>query len=209
MRFSLPPQNFKSTTPDHIFSRMELYVSSRAGQWKGFLFSLRRKSGHIRCHWFIFNSQNLILKLQHLFVLGHHPKQQCFPWQPFLALSFFLSLCVIKLLRNANSVLVFTLGSQISLFRICNSELWSIRWLCCYLSFLQEYPDSRRILNRSFDSCVGQAALLSQSESPVQPHMVMNNIFERSVGEWASLCSLSCDSWSRERLDTVWNFYSD
>ncbi|XP_060786167.1 partitioning defective 3 homolog B isoform X3 [Neoarius graeffei] len=45
----------------------------------------------------------------------------------------------------------------------------------------QEYPDSRRILNRSFDSCVGQAALFSQSESPVQPHMVMNNVFERSV----------------------------
>ncbi|XP_053352414.1 partitioning defective 3 homolog B isoform X2 [Clarias gariepinus] len=45
----------------------------------------------------------------------------------------------------------------------------------------QEYPDSRRILNRSFDSCVGQSALLGQSESPVQPHMVINNIFERSV----------------------------
>ncbi|MCJ8732721.1 hypothetical protein PDJAM_G00214550 [Pangasius djambal] len=45
----------------------------------------------------------------------------------------------------------------------------------------QEYPDSRRVLNRSFDSCVGQAALLSQSESSVQPHMVMNNTFERSV----------------------------
>ncbi|KAI5628054.1 partitioning defective 3-like B isoform X1, partial [Silurus asotus] len=45
----------------------------------------------------------------------------------------------------------------------------------------QEYPDSRRILNRSFDSCVGQAALFSQSESPAQPHTVMNNIFERSV----------------------------
>ncbi|KAK3568983.1 hypothetical protein QTP86_021610 [Hemibagrus guttatus] len=47
----------------------------------------------------------------------------------------------------------------------------------------QESPDSRRILNRSFDSCVGQASLLSQSKSPVQPHMVMNNIFERSVGK--------------------------
>ncbi|XP_053483215.1 partitioning defective 3 homolog B isoform X1 [Ictalurus furcatus] len=45
----------------------------------------------------------------------------------------------------------------------------------------QEYTDSRRILNRSFDSCVGQSAFLSQSESPVQPHMVMNNVFEQSV----------------------------
>lgn len=50
-------------------------------------------------------------------------------------------------------------------------------------SALQGYPDSRRILNRSFDSCVGQAAPLGQPDSPVQPHMVMSNAFERSVGE--------------------------
>ncbi|GAA6110149.1 partitioning defective 3 homolog B isoform X4 [Tachysurus ichikawai] len=55
--------------------------------------------------------------------------------------------------------------------------------LRAFLHSHQEYPDSRRILNRSFDSCLGQASLLNQSESPVQPHMVMNNVFERSVGE--------------------------
>ncbi|XP_036424493.1 partitioning defective 3 homolog B isoform X3 [Colossoma macropomum] len=45
----------------------------------------------------------------------------------------------------------------------------------------QEYPDTRKILNRSFDSCVGQAGPLSQSDSPLQPTMVMNSIYERSV----------------------------
>ncbi|XP_047671062.1 partitioning defective 3 homolog B isoform X3 [Tachysurus fulvidraco] len=53
--------------------------------------------------------------------------------------------------------------------------------LRAFLHSHQEYPDSRRILNRSFDSCLGQASLLNQSESPVPPHMVMNNVFERSV----------------------------
>ncbi|XP_062861515.1 partitioning defective 3 homolog B isoform X2 [Trichomycterus rosablanca] len=45
----------------------------------------------------------------------------------------------------------------------------------------QEFSDTRRILNRSFDSCVGQAGLLSQSESSVQPAMMMNSVLERSV----------------------------
>lgn len=43
----------------------------------------------------------------------------------------------------------------------------------------QEFQEARRILNRSFDSCVGQAAHLSQSDAGVQPPMVMNSIYER------------------------------
>ncbi|XP_022535966.2 partitioning defective 3 homolog B isoform X3 [Astyanax mexicanus] len=45
----------------------------------------------------------------------------------------------------------------------------------------QEYPDTRRILNRSFDSCVGQVGLLSHSDSLLQPPMVMNSIYERAA----------------------------
>ncbi|XP_072541759.1 partitioning defective 3 homolog B isoform X3 [Salminus brasiliensis] len=45
----------------------------------------------------------------------------------------------------------------------------------------QEYPDTRKILNRSFDSCVGQVGLLSQSDGLLQPPMVMNSIYERAV----------------------------
>lgn len=47
----------------------------------------------------------------------------------------------------------------------------------------QEFQEARRILNRSFDSCVGQAAHLSQSDAGVQPPMVMNSIYERCAGE--------------------------
>ncbi|XP_056321203.1 partitioning defective 3 homolog B [Danio aesculapii] len=43
----------------------------------------------------------------------------------------------------------------------------------------QEFQEARRILNRSFDSCVGQAAHLGQSDAGVQPPMVMNSIYER------------------------------
>ncbi|XP_055071402.2 partitioning defective 3 homolog B isoform X1 [Misgurnus anguillicaudatus] len=43
----------------------------------------------------------------------------------------------------------------------------------------QEFQETRRILNRSFDSCVGQAGHLGQSDDGVQPPMVMNSIYER------------------------------
>uniref|UniRef100_A0A8C2FYB4 Par-3 family cell polarity regulator beta b n=1 Tax=Cyprinus carpio TaxID=7962 RepID=A0A8C2FYB4_CYPCA len=43
----------------------------------------------------------------------------------------------------------------------------------------QEFQEARRILNRSFDSCVGQAGHLSQSDGNTQPPMVMNSIYER------------------------------
>ncbi|XP_066542031.1 partitioning defective 3 homolog B [Hoplias malabaricus] len=45
----------------------------------------------------------------------------------------------------------------------------------------QEYPETRKILNRSFDSCVGQAGLLSQSDALMQPPVLMNSIYERSI----------------------------
>ncbi|XP_052003879.1 partitioning defective 3 homolog B-like isoform X1 [Xyrauchen texanus] len=40
----------------------------------------------------------------------------------------------------------------------------------------QEFQETRRILNRSFDSCVGH---LGQSDGSIQPPMVMNSIYER------------------------------
>ncbi|XP_051762885.1 partitioning defective 3 homolog B isoform X3 [Ctenopharyngodon idella] len=43
----------------------------------------------------------------------------------------------------------------------------------------QEFQEARRILNRSFDSCVGQAGHLGQSDGSTQPPMVMNSIYER------------------------------
>uniref|UniRef100_A0A8C1KBE5 Par-3 family cell polarity regulator beta b n=1 Tax=Cyprinus carpio TaxID=7962 RepID=A0A8C1KBE5_CYPCA len=43
----------------------------------------------------------------------------------------------------------------------------------------QEFQEARRILNRSFDSCVGQAGHLGQSDGNTQPPMVMNSIYER------------------------------
>ncbi|XP_067299574.1 partitioning defective 3 homolog B isoform X3 [Pseudorasbora parva] len=43
----------------------------------------------------------------------------------------------------------------------------------------QEFQEARRILNRSFDSCVGQAGHLGQSDGSIQPPMVMNSIYER------------------------------
>uniref|UniRef100_A0A8C1KK81 Par-3 family cell polarity regulator beta b n=1 Tax=Cyprinus carpio TaxID=7962 RepID=A0A8C1KK81_CYPCA len=43
----------------------------------------------------------------------------------------------------------------------------------------QEFQEARRILNRSFDSCVGQAGQLSQSDGSTQPPLVMNSIYER------------------------------
>lgn len=43
----------------------------------------------------------------------------------------------------------------------------------------QEFQEARRILNRSFDSCVGQAGHLGQSDGSAQPPMVMNSIYER------------------------------
>ncbi|XP_043105414.1 partitioning defective 3 homolog B isoform X4 [Puntigrus tetrazona] len=44
---------------------------------------------------------------------------------------------------------------------------------------IQEFQEARRILNRSFDSCVGQAGHLGQSDGSTQPPMVMNSIYER------------------------------
>ncbi|XP_056611082.1 partitioning defective 3 homolog B isoform X2 [Triplophysa dalaica] len=43
----------------------------------------------------------------------------------------------------------------------------------------QEFQETRRILNRSFDSCVGQAGHLGQSDGGVQSPMMMNSIYER------------------------------
>ncbi|XP_016138089.1 partitioning defective 3 homolog B, partial [Sinocyclocheilus grahami] len=43
----------------------------------------------------------------------------------------------------------------------------------------QEFQEARQILNRSFDSCVGQAGHLGQSDGSTQPPMVMNSIYER------------------------------
>ncbi|XP_030641799.1 partitioning defective 3 homolog B [Chanos chanos] len=42
----------------------------------------------------------------------------------------------------------------------------------------QEHNETRKILNRSFDSCVGQSG---QSNGPAQPPMVVNSIYERSM----------------------------
>ncbi|XP_042619017.1 partitioning defective 3 homolog B-like [Cyprinus carpio] len=43
----------------------------------------------------------------------------------------------------------------------------------------QEFQEARRILNRSFDSCVGQAGHSGQSDGSTQPPVVMNSIYER------------------------------
>ncbi|XP_051998975.1 partitioning defective 3 homolog B isoform X1 [Xyrauchen texanus] len=54
----------------------------------------------------------------------------------------------------------------------------------------QEFKETRQILNRSFDSCMGQAGHLSQSDASVQPPLVMNSIYERckvSNGEYSHM----------------------
>lgn len=70
------------------------------------------------------------------------------------------------------------------LFCFHNSQTWSIQWHWFSHSLSQEFQETRRILNRSFDSCVGQAGHLGQSDGGVQPPMMMNSIYERCAGEW-------------------------
>ncbi len=79
-------------------------------------------------------------------------------------------------------------GAQICLFCFHNSQTESIQWHSFSHFLSQEFQEARRILNRSFDSCAGQAGHLGQSDGSTQPPVVMNSIYERCAGEWWARC---------------------
>lgn len=84
-------------------------------------------------------------------------------------------------------------SSSFSVIHVISSCTVTVLSVC---PLFQDFLDTRKILNRSFDSCVGQAGLLSQSDGQLQPPMLMNSIYERSVGEWW-LVSLLSTAWSK------------
>ncbi|XP_076849885.1 partitioning defective 3 homolog B [Brachyhypopomus gauderio] len=62
----------------------------------------------------------------------------------------------------------------------------------------QEHPDTRKILNRSFDSCVGQAGL-GPADGPAQPALAVNSIYKRCV---VSNGGYGEEAWSPYRQST-------
>lgn len=131
--------------------------------------------------WIKSSSRSRFLRRFHLFVLLLPPKPE--------------SQCGICFVMNAEAgITIGPLFESLPMpaLRFASSvsiiHKQSIRWHGFSHFLSQEFQEARRILNRSFDSCVGQAGHLSQSDGSAQPPMVMNSIYERCAGEWWARC---------------------
>ncbi|KAI7808276.1 putative partitioning defective 3-like protein B [Triplophysa rosa] len=80
-----------------------------------------------------------------------------------------------SLLGKSNHEAMETLRRSMSM----EGNLRGMIQLVVLRALLAPNQETRRILNRSFDSCVGQAGHLGQSDGGVQSPMMMNSIYER------------------------------